>query len=418
MSSVVLSAGVRSSLGAAQATAAASAVAQRRIATGRSVNSALDNPTNFFTASGLDGDAQNLLRVVDDISSGIRTIRAAEEGIRAIARLLESAKSVAADALSRPAPSSAAPATNAAVLTASGSFGSPKDFSGAERVRFAVGDGTNVTNVVLDAASLAGIASDLTRVRRDDVVDAINAQIAADPSPAGLVASLNGNRIVLTSTATGAAARATFTNVAGNTYDLGFGTGTAAQSASGTTSGGAGSDSARTASARQFNTILAQIDQLARDAAFNGVNLLEGSGPTHTLRVRFGPRTPSGTEHSARVEAAESTSRGLGLASTAAGDFQSDSEVHAAIAALVTAQDKLRGNASALGSSLAVLEVRDSFSTRMIDVLQTGSANLTHADLNEEAAISQALSTRRALAVSALGLGTSSQRGLLRLLRV
>ena len=49
--------------------------------------------------------------------------------------------------------------------------------------------------------------------------------------------------------------------------------------------------------------------------------------------------------------------------------------------------------------------------------LQSGSANLTLADTNEEAANSQALSTRQSIAVSALALANQSQQSVLKLLQ-
>ena len=64
----------------------------------------------------------------------------------------------------------------------------------------------------------------------------------------------------------------------------------------------------------------------------------------------------------------------------------------------------LRTQASALGSNLSIVQIRQDFSKNLINVLQTGSSNLTLADTNEEAANSQALSTRQSIAVSALAL--------------
>ncbi len=50
-------------------------------------------------------------------------------------------------------------------------------------------------------------------------------------------------------------------------------------------------------------------------------------------------------------------------------------------------------------------------------MLTTGAANLTNADMNEEAANSQALSTRQSLAVSSLSLASQASQGILQLLR-
>ena len=86
-------------------------------------------------------------------------------------------------------------------------------------------------------------------------------------------------------------------------------------------------------------------------------------------------------------------------------------------ATLTTAGGTLNSAASALGSNLSVVQNRQDFSKQLINVLQTGSANLTNADLNQEAANSQALSTRQSMGISALSLANSAQQGVLQLLR-
>ena len=77
----------------------------------------------------------------------------------------------------------------------------------------------------------------------------------------------------------------------------------------------------------------------------------------------------------------------------------------------------LRSQASAFGSNLSIVQIRQDFSKNLINVLQTGSSNRTLADTNEEAANSQALSTRQSIAASALALANQSQQSVLQLLR-
>ena len=93
MSDVVLSAGVRQNLLALQTTATLMGITQNRLATGKKVNSALDNPVNFFTSSGLRSRANDLSALLDAMSNGIKTIEAADNGITAINRVIESMKS-------------------------------------------------------------------------------------------------------------------------------------------------------------------------------------------------------------------------------------------------------------------------------------------------------------------------------------
>jgi flagellin len=109
---------------------------------------------------------------------------------------------------------------------------------------------------------------------------------------------------------------------------------------------------------------------------------------------------------------------GLGLAPvTANTDFLDNSSANATLVKLSAASSTLRSEASALGSNLSVVQIRQDFNKNLINVLQTGSSNLTLADTNEEAANSQALSTRQSIAVSALALANQSQQSVLQLLR-
>jgi flagellin-like hook-associated protein FlgL len=109
---------------------------------------------------------------------------------------------------------------------------------------------------------------------------------------------------------------------------------------------------------------------------------------------------------------------GLGLSTLVAGtDFLDSNKANSVITALGNASSSLRSQASALGSNLSIVQIRQDFSKNLINVLQTGASNLTLADTNEEAANSQALATRQSIAVSALALANQSQQSVLQLLR-
>jgi flagellin-like hook-associated protein FlgL len=92
-SDVVLSAGVRQNLLALQDTARIMSITQNRLATGKKVNSAIDNPVNFFTGSGLSSRAKDLSALLDGMENGIKTIEAADNGITSIKATIESMKS-------------------------------------------------------------------------------------------------------------------------------------------------------------------------------------------------------------------------------------------------------------------------------------------------------------------------------------
>ena len=98
MSEIVLSAGVRSNLLQLQQTSDLISQTQNRLATGKKVNSALDNANSFFTAQGLDNRANDLSSLLDSMSNGVNTIQAANNGITAITKLVQSAQSLVSQA--------------------------------------------------------------------------------------------------------------------------------------------------------------------------------------------------------------------------------------------------------------------------------------------------------------------------------
>jgi flagellin len=160
----------------------------------------------------------------------------------------------------------------------------------------------------------------------------------------------------------------------------------------------------------QYNNILAQITTTAHDASFNGVNLLGGD----TLKLTFNETGRS----TLSITGVNFDAPGLGLANLVNGvDFIDNAATNKTIANLTAASTSLRSEASALGSNLSIVQIRQDFSKNLINVLQTGSSNLTLADTNAEAANSQALSTRQSIAVSALALANTSQQSVLQLLR-
>ncbi|MET4318689.1 DUF1522 domain-containing protein [Bradyrhizobium sp. RT5a] len=160
----------------------------------------------------------------------------------------------------------------------------------------------------------------------------------------------------------------------------------------------------------QYNNILNQIDTTSQDSSFNGVNLLNGD----QLKLVFDETGKSNLS----ITGVTYNSKGLGLAALTSGvDFIDNSATNKVLSNLNAASSTLRSEASSLGSNLSVVQVRQDFNKSLINVLQTGSSNLTLADTNTEAANSQALSTRQSIAVSALSLANQSQQSVLQLLR-
>src|SRR5216684_1348787 len=102
MSGIVLSASVRQNLLSLQSTADLLATTQNRLATGNKVNSALDNPTNFFTAQGLNNRASDISNLLDSIGNGVQVLQAANTGITSLQKLVDTAKSIANQVLQAP----------------------------------------------------------------------------------------------------------------------------------------------------------------------------------------------------------------------------------------------------------------------------------------------------------------------------
>jgi flagellin len=160
----------------------------------------------------------------------------------------------------------------------------------------------------------------------------------------------------------------------------------------------------------QYNNVLAQINTTSQDSSFNGVNLLNGD----QLKLVFNETGKS----TLNITGVTFNSAGLGLSNLTQGtDFIDNAATNSVLTNLTAASTTLRSEASSLGSNLSIVQIRQDFSKNLINVLQTGSSNLTLADTNQEAANSQALSTRQSIAVSALSLANQSQQSVLQLLR-
>ena len=160
----------------------------------------------------------------------------------------------------------------------------------------------------------------------------------------------------------------------------------------------------------QYNNVLQQINTTSQDSSFNGVNLLNGD----QLKLVFNETGKS----TLNITGVTFNSAGLGLSNLVPGtDFIDNASTNNVLTSLTAASTTLRSEASGLGSNLSIVQIRQDFSKNLINVLQTGSSNLTLADTNDEAANSQALSTRQSIAVSALSLANQSQQSVLQLLR-
>ena len=269
---IVLSVGVRSNLLQLQKTSELITATQTKLATGKRVNSALDNPINFFTAQGLQNRASDLSNLLDSMSNAFNTIQAANNGITSITKLVQSAQALVSQA-----------------------------------------------------------------------------QQTSDTA-------------------------------------------------------------VRTSLSAQFGEILTQIDQLAADSGFNGINLLD-SGSSSDLTVTL---NETGTS-SVTVGAVDFSAAGDLAINNSVNNWGALADITAASTDLTAALTTLRSQAQAFGSNLSTVQIRQEFTKAMINTLQTGADSLTLADSNEEGANLLALQTRQQLSTTALSLASQASQAVLRL---
>ena len=171
-----------------------------------------------------------------------------------------------------------------------------------------------------------------------------------------------------------------------------------------------GGNTVRTNLITQFNDLRSQLDKLADNSSFNGVNLLKGD----TLKLVFNEiNTSSISIVSQNANGINTTVLGIGTATGV--EFSSNTSLDSRLDALSNALTQLRSQASAFGSNLSIVQNRQEFTKAMINTLQTGSDTLVLADGNEEAANLLALQTRQQLSTTALSLASQADQGVLRL---
>jgi flagellin-like hook-associated protein FlgL len=373
MSDITLSAGVRQNLLSLQSTADLMATTQNRLATGKKVNSALDNPISYFTSQSLNNRASDLNSLLDSIGNAVQTIQAANNGLTSLTKLVQSAQAIAQQAL-QSASTTAKVTGSVTGLTAS----TAETVTAGKTVT--VSDGTTT-------ATYTATAGDTIQ----DVLDAVN-------NTAGLKvkASLDSTGAIKLEATDASTVTIGGTGSAADLLTLGL--------TAGATTGSL--NASRTSLATQFDDIRSQISTLAADSGYNGVNLLNGDG----LTVKF---NETGTSTQA-ITGVKFDAAGLGIVAST-NKFQTDTDVNTALSNLTSALGTLRAQSVAFGSSLSVVQTRQDFTKSMINTLQTGADNLVLADTNEEGANMLALQTRQSLSTTALSLASQASQSVLRL---
>ena len=165
----------------------------------------------------------------------------------------------------------------------------------------------------------------------------------------------------------------------------------------------------------QYNNLLRQIDFLAADSGYKGVNFLaEG-----TLEVKFDEEgvskvTITGINAYASNGLTDATDT-TGLDIVDATDWSTNALINVDIALLDDATAELRTTAKSLSNNMSVITTRQDFTEKMINTLEDGAVNLTIADMNEEGANMLMLQTRQALGTTSLSLASQAAQSVLRL---
>ncbi len=509
---ISLTSGMRANLVSLQSTVTLLNRTQQRLSTGKAVNSALDNPVNFFAAQALNNRAADLAGYKDGMSNGIQTIQAANQGISSITTLINAAKALAQSATG---------------LGSTGSSGSQYDTAAVTLNTIKVGDTITLGKTTFTAVTGTAAAdqfsigtNDSTLYTSAQVANNLAASISADATVSSTIGpfqvdSVNGNTLTIkglvttggtsiantditassdlnvsivkgngvgnsfatemltlnnvkvgdtvmigstTFTAvTGTAAADKFSigiddshlysnsqvasnlaasigkdttvsstigpfqvaSVSGNTLNIKALTTTggtniantdiiSSQSIQGTViPAGSGSNSKLQGLVDQYKSMLSQIDTMAADSSFQGVNLLTTASPS-ALVVNFGGG------HSLNVQGFDATSSGLGL-SEAQNGWVSNDAVTKDINKLNDALTTLQNDSGSMSNNLSIIQTRQDFSTQLTNVLTTGSDNLTLADTNQEGANMLMLQTRQSLGTTALSLSSQAAQSVLRL---
>ncbi len=289
MSNITLSAGIRQNLLSLQDTAANLTTTQEHLSTGKKINTAFDNPTSYFTSQSLNNRANDLSALLDQIGQGQQTLDAANNGLTSLTSLLEQALSTAQQA-QQTTPTAAAVSTGSVALTSLN--------AGANLL---INVGANTYTVAITASeALSSIESQINAVSG---LGANGAVTASDDGSGHLVLTGNTNTTAFT--------------VVANAESAALGVTTSAT----VNNAVAPVSATRTTLQGNYNNILTQIDQLAGDASYNGINLLAGD----TLKVLF---NENGTS-SLTIAGVNFNSKGLGLSAASGTGFLDNNNITA-----------------------------------------------------------------------------------------
>ena len=405
MADISLTASMRTNLLSLQNTQSLMDMTQERLSTGLKVNSAIDNAASYYTAQSLNNRANDLNALLDSMGQGIQTIQAANEGIEAITDFVEQAKAIANSARD------VASKTDIKGLQAKFSDEDDPDnhkTSDDTTLSFTV---TRTDGTALDAKLTAAITAvnealdeELKGKTLDEYVGAVKDAIEAGGEEFAKIVDIKVDDKTGKITFTAKAGYNIKATGAGDLAGLGKDPDAGTPTNDVTSTVAVNTD--RQKYALQFNEILTQIDNLAKDAGYKGINLLQ----MNTLTVIFNEDRSSQIE----VKGTDASSVGLML-DEAVNNWQTNEDIETSIRQTEEAISSLRIMASDYGNYYSIVQNRQSFTKSLVNVLTEGADNLTLADMNEESANMLALQTRQQLAINSLSLASQAAQGVLQL---
>lgn len=413
-SDVALTSALRNNLLSLQNTQRQVDQTQFRLSTGKKVNSALDNPLNFFRAQSFSNRASDLTTLLDGINLSIRTIEEADKGITAINKLLDTAESIIDEAKTAYngadtqvgnirgiiATTTSGQAAATAGDTLDAFIGGIAGFSAGDTIDITIrAQGTTVTTQVAAGGSITDLIAAFTSGS-----STFGASL--------LTATLNGSGDLSIDVANPATTgvgdiESVEISVGGDTDDtdprVNFG-GTIVRQSSGDSTIYNGLETTLDNLEERYNKILTEITATANDSSFNGINLLKGND----LLTVFNEDSTS----SLSTTGDDLTAEGLSLSLA---DFSQRSNVDSRSTELGSSLKTVRNFGSLIATDLSLIQTRRDFTEQTVETLKAGSDDLTLADLNEEGANLLALQTRQQLGVTSLSLASQAQQGVLRL---
>ena len=416
MADISLTASMRTNLLSLQNTQSLMDTTQERLSTGLKVNSAIDNASSYYTAQSLNNRASDLSALLDSMGQGIQTIQAANEGIEAITEFVEQAKAIANSARD------AASKTDVKTLNAKFSDlttpQTPKTSAATAltlEIKKVNGDKVEALglsdehdkavtaalaklNAKLAAGELEGKDASAFKAAADAAMKEFTGTVLEDVMEFSISAD---GKVSLTAKAGYQIAAKGAGEFAGQ-GDKAADTGLAGDTATSTVN----VNTDRQKYAEQFNEIMRQIDKLAKDSGYKGINLLQ----MNTLTVIFNEDRSSQIE----VKGVDASSTGLKI-SNPVDSWQTDEDINKSITEAENAISELRIMASDYGNYYSIVQNRQDFTKNLINVLTEGADNLTLADMNEESANMLALQTRQQLAINSLSLASQAAQGVLQL---